>query len=103
MTTGFCFDERTLWHSTGEAALFLKPGGWIQPLAAGGHAESPETKRRFKNLLDVSGLSRHLAVESARQFHKEPQQSYSRNSSEEDKPESSPSHEYWRAKGSKEE
>ncbi|MBN8629926.1 MAG: class II histone deacetylase [Rhodobacterales bacterium] len=65
MTTGFCFDELTLWHSTGEAALFLRPGGWIQPPAAGGHAESPETKRRFKNLLDVSGLSRHLAVETA--------------------------------------
>jgi len=65
MTTGFSFDERTLWHTTGEAALFLKPGGWIQPLAAGGHAESPETKRRFKNLLDVSGLTRHLAVDTA--------------------------------------
>jgi acetoin utilization deacetylase AcuC-like enzyme len=65
MTTGFGFDELTLWHSTGEAALFLRPGGWIQPPAAGGHAESPETKRRFKNLLDVSGLSRSLAVESA--------------------------------------
>lgn len=65
MTTGFCFDERTLWHTTGEAALFLRPGGWIQPPAAGGHAESPETKRRFKNLLDVSGLTRHLAVETA--------------------------------------
>ena len=65
MTTGFLFDERTLWHTTGEAALFLRSGGWIQPPAAGGHAESPETKRRFKNLLDVSGLSRHLAVETA--------------------------------------
>ena len=65
MTTGFCFDERTLWHTTGEAALFLKPGGWIQPPAAGGHAESPETKRRFKNLMDVSGLTRHLALETA--------------------------------------
>jgi acetoin utilization deacetylase AcuC-like enzyme len=65
MSTGFCFDERTLWHTTGEAALFLKPGGWIQPPAAGGQAESPETKRRFKNLLDVSGLSRHLALETA--------------------------------------
>ncbi len=65
MTTGFAFDERTLWHTTGEAALFLKPGGWIQPPAGGGHAESPETKRRFKNLMDVSGLSRQLAVESA--------------------------------------
>jgi acetoin utilization deacetylase AcuC-like enzyme len=65
MTTGFLFDERTLWHTTGEAALFLKPGGWIQPPAAGGHAESPETKRRFKNLLEVSGLSRHLSVDTA--------------------------------------
>lgn len=65
MVTGFCFDERTLWHSTGEAALFLRPGGWIQPPAGGGAAENPETKRRFKNLLDVSGLVRHLAVETA--------------------------------------
>jgi acetoin utilization deacetylase AcuC-like enzyme len=65
MTTGFCFDERTLWHTTGEAALFLPPGGWVQPPAGGGHAESPETKRRFKNLLDVSGLVRHLALETA--------------------------------------
>lgn len=65
MVTGFCFDERTLWHSTGEAALFLRPGGWVQPPAGGGAAEHPETKRRFKNLLDVSGLSRDLAVESA--------------------------------------
>lgn len=65
MTTGFCFDERTLWHSTGEAALFLRPGGWVQPPAAGGHAESPETKRRLRNLLEVSGLWRKLAVETA--------------------------------------
>ncbi len=65
MATGFCFDERTLWHSTGEAALFLRPGGWIQPPAGGGAAEHPETKRRFKNLLDVSGLSRKLSLETA--------------------------------------
>ncbi|MEZ5754917.1 MAG: class II histone deacetylase [Paracoccaceae bacterium] len=65
MVTGFCFDERTLWHSTGEAALFLRPGGWIQPPAGGGAAENPETKRRFKNLLEVSGLWRKLAVETA--------------------------------------
>ena len=41
MTTGFSFDERTLWHTTGEAALFLKPGGWIQPLAAGAMPKAP--------------------------------------------------------------
>ncbi len=65
MTTGFCFDERTLWHTAGEAALFIRPGGWVQPPAGGGAAENPETKRRFKNLLEVSGLWRKLAVESA--------------------------------------
>ena len=41
MTTGFCFDEHTLWHSTGEAALFLRPRGWIQPPAAGGWIQPP--------------------------------------------------------------
>jgi hypothetical protein len=35
------FDERTLWHTTGEAALFLKPGGWIQPPAAGRPCRKP--------------------------------------------------------------
>ncbi|KAA0112847.1 class II histone deacetylase [Mycolicibacterium sp. P9-22] len=63
--TGFYHDELCLWHSTGEAVLFLPVGGWLQPLAGGGHPESPETKRRLKALLDVSGLTRHLAVSSA--------------------------------------
>ncbi len=63
--TGFYHDELCLWHSTGEAVLFLPVGGWLQPLAGGGHPESPETKRRLKALLDVSGLTRQLAVSSA--------------------------------------
>lgn len=67
MTTGFCFDERTMWHSTGESALFLRPGGWVQPPAGGGAAENPETKRRFRNLLDVSGLLRKLAAGTAQE------------------------------------
>ncbi len=33
--------------------------------AGGGHAESPETKRRMKNLMDVSGLTPQLALRSA--------------------------------------
>lgn len=37
----------------------------MQPPAAAGHAESPETKRRLKSLLDVSGLTRQLHVQSA--------------------------------------
>ncbi|MGC4029897.1 MAG: class II histone deacetylase [Steroidobacteraceae bacterium] len=63
--TAFFHDERCLWHSTGLHALVLPVGGWVQPPAGGGHAESPESKRRFKCLMDVSGLTAKLAVQSA--------------------------------------
>lgn len=63
--TAFFFDELSLWHSAGLHALTLPVGGWVQPPAAAGHAESPETKRRLKSLLDVSGLTRQLHVRSA--------------------------------------
>ncbi|WP_455886183.1 class II histone deacetylase [Pseudomonas rustica] len=63
--TAFLFDEMTLWHSASQYALTLPVGGWVQPLAGGGHAESPETKRRLKNLMDVSGLSGHLKIMTA--------------------------------------
>ncbi|HCE71161.1 class II histone deacetylase [Ruegeria pomeroyi] len=63
--TGFYFDEHCLWHTTGEHALIMPVGGWIQPPAAAGHAESPESKRRFKSLMDVSGLTAQLSVQSA--------------------------------------
>ncbi|AHG21061.1 acetoin utilization protein [Chania multitudinisentens RB-25] len=63
--TGFFFDERCFWHSTGLHAITLPVGGWVQPPSGAGHAESPETKRRMKNLMDVSGLSRHLSLLSA--------------------------------------
>lgn len=64
-TTAFYYDELCMWHSTGESVLFLPVGGWLQPLASGGHPESPESKRRFKSLLDVSGLSSQLSMRSA--------------------------------------
>jgi len=64
-TTALYHDERCLWHSTGLSALVMPVGGWVQPPASGGHAESPETKRRFKSLLDVSGLAARLDVRSA--------------------------------------
>ncbi|WP_175650431.1 class II histone deacetylase [Pseudomonas sp. Marseille-P9899] len=64
-TTAFFSDELSLWHSAGLHALTLPVGGWVQPPAAAGHAESPETKRRLKSLLDVSGLTRQLQVRSA--------------------------------------
>jgi acetoin utilization deacetylase AcuC-like enzyme len=63
--TAFYFDEQCLWHSAGLHALTLPVGGWVQPPAAAGHAESPETKRRLKSLMDVSGLTRQLQVRSA--------------------------------------
>jgi hypothetical protein len=43
VTTAFYHDERCLWHSTGEHALILPVGGWVQPPAGAGHAESPES------------------------------------------------------------
>lgn len=58
--TAFYHDERCFWHTTGEAALFLPVGGWVQPMVGGGHAENPETKRRLLNLIRVSGLGRTL-------------------------------------------
>ena len=65
MTTAFFFDEKTLWHFGGAYASVAPVGGLVQPLEAGGLPESPETKRRFKNLMDVTGLTRELAVSSA--------------------------------------
>lgn len=63
--TGFFYDERCFWHSTGAHATIIPVGGWVQPPADAGHAESPESKRRLRNLLDVSGLLAQLDVHSA--------------------------------------
>jgi hypothetical protein len=46
MATGFWWDERCFWHSGGNYAFMSPVGGLVQPLAAGGLPESPETKRR---------------------------------------------------------
>ncbi|MFC3051963.1 class II histone deacetylase [Kordiimonas pumila] len=51
--TGLVWHEIYMWHDTGTHAGVLPAGNPIQP---GTHAENPETKRRFKNLLEVSGL-----------------------------------------------
>jgi acetoin utilization deacetylase AcuC-like enzyme len=57
MATGWNFHELYLWHDTGRAALFYPPGLTIEP---GEHAENAATKRRFKNLMEVSGLTEQL-------------------------------------------
>lgn len=64
--TGFFTDERCFWHSGGNYALLLPVGGLVQPQAAGGLPESPESKRRFRNLLEITGLLAELDVRSAR-------------------------------------
>jgi len=67
MTTAFYWDERCFWHAGGNYALTLPLGGLVQPLAAGGLPENPETKRRLKNLIDVTGLSDVLDLRRADQ------------------------------------
>lgn len=49
--------ELCLWHHTQNWAGLFEPDLAVQP---GEHFENAETKRRFKNLVEVSGLKRHL-------------------------------------------
>ncbi len=65
MTTGFFWDERCFWHAGGNYTFTMPIGGLVQPLAAGGIPENPETKRRLKNLMDVTGLIREIDAQSA--------------------------------------
>jgi len=57
--TGFFWHERCFWHDPGAIGVFSSPGEFLQPQPA---SESPESKRRLKNLLEVSGLIDALAV-----------------------------------------
>ena len=74
MKTGLIWDERYMWWDTRSGAAFMPAGGWLEP---GEHAENPSTKRRFKNLIDVSGMADHLVpvkprmatVEEVERYH----------------------------------
>ena len=55
--TAFVFHELYLWHNTGSAACEVPSGLTVEPDA---HIESPPAKRRFRNLLEVSGLLEQL-------------------------------------------
>ncbi|MFT4726838.1 MAG: hypothetical protein ACI9UN_001333 [Granulosicoccus sp.] len=57
LKTHFYSDERCFWHGGGNYAQMLPVGGFVQPLVSGGLPEAPETKRRLKNLIEVTGLS----------------------------------------------
>ncbi len=63
--THFYFDERCFWHSGGNYADVTPVGGLVQPKVAGGLPEAPETKRRLKNLMEVTGLASHLNMRGA--------------------------------------
>ncbi len=56
--TGFIYHELYMWHNTGNYAGVVPYGNPVQP---GEHVESAESKRRFRNLLEVSGLLKQLA------------------------------------------
>ncbi|MCB2093770.1 MAG: class II histone deacetylase [Rhodobacteraceae bacterium] len=57
MSTGLVCHEKYMWHDTGHAGIFIPAVGYVQPAE---HAESPESKRRIRNLLEVSGLIEQL-------------------------------------------
>lgn len=59
MKTGFLTHELYMWHNTGSAAMYIRPGLTVEPDE---HAEAPKTKRRLRNLLEVSGILDHLTV-----------------------------------------
>lgn len=64
--TAFFHDEKCLWHSTaGGFALIAHVGGWVQPPANAGLAESPESKRRIVSLMQVSGLADQVDFRTA--------------------------------------
>jgi acetoin utilization deacetylase AcuC-like enzyme len=48
-----------MWHDTGNAAAWIPAGGYLQPDK---HVESPESKRRLRGLLEVTGLLERLTV-----------------------------------------
>ena len=51
--TGFVFHELYMWHDTGSAACEVPPSLTVEPYQ---HIENADAKRRFRNLLEVSGL-----------------------------------------------
>ncbi|MEM9580351.1 MAG: class II histone deacetylase [Pseudomonadota bacterium] len=71
MSTGFYTDERSFWHSGGNYASMLPVGGLVQPMVNGGVPETPESKRRFRNLIEVTGLAQELTIRSAPEADRE--------------------------------
>ena len=62
MKTGFVWHERYAWHNTGRGAgpYHADASAWNEPDVR--HSENADGKRRFRNLLDVTGLLDQLVV-----------------------------------------
>ncbi|WP_127115832.1 class II histone deacetylase [Shimia sediminis] len=60
--TAFISHEKCFWHFGGNYALLAPVGGLVQPMVSGGLPEAPETKRRLKNLIEITGLNRDLEM-----------------------------------------
>ena len=73
MATGFVCHERYFWHDTGHAGIFIPATGPVQPTE---HAESPESKRRIRNLMEVSGLLDQVVPIAPRPASNEEMQRY---------------------------
>ncbi|WP_298939556.1 class II histone deacetylase [uncultured Psychromonas sp.] len=74
--TGFLYHEICMWHDTGNRSIYDDCGIYFQPTTS---YENPETKRRLKNLLEVSGAMKQLMpidsdlapIEALHRFHTE--------------------------------
>ena len=64
LPTGVVWDERYAWHDSGRASR----SPWAEPWPA---MDTPESKRRLWNLLEVSGLARSLHRIPAREASRE--------------------------------
>jgi acetoin utilization deacetylase AcuC-like enzyme len=64
MATGWVYHELYMWHDTGRATTVSGADRkWLQ---AWEHYENPETKRRFRNLVEIAGLFDDLVALKAR-------------------------------------
>ena len=57
MATGFVWHELFAWHDAGRY-----PSSAVSPVEPFPLSDTPDTKRRFRNLVEVSGLSAHLTA-----------------------------------------
>ena len=63
--TAFFWNERCFWHSAGNFAFLVPVGGVVEPLNSSSLPETPESKRRLKNLIEITGLSKDLKIISS--------------------------------------